>query len=252
MEQGLGDMIQFIRYAPLVKGGRVVVECPGTLVPLFSSCPGIDRLVAEGDALPEYDVHLPLLSLPHRLGTTLATVPADVPYLAAPAERIERWRAAVAAVEGFKVGVVWQGNRLYQWDRHRSVPLAAFAPLARLPGVRLVSLQKGHGTEQLREAGRGFPVTELAGEMDEGGVFLDTAAVMKHLDLVVAADTAVAHLAGALGVPVWLALSAISDWRWLTKREDSPWYPTMRLFRQTTLGEWGSVFGRMADEVRSL
>jgi tetratricopeptide (TPR) repeat protein len=250
MEQGIGDMIQFIRYAPLVKGGRVVVECPGSLVPLFASCPGIDRLVAEGDALPEYDVRLPLLSLPHRLGTTLATVPANVPYLAPPAERVERWRAAVVAVGGFKVGIVWQGNPLHPRDRHRSAPLAALAPLAKVPGVRLIRLQKGPGTEQLRATGLGFPVVELAEELDAAGGFLDTAAVMKHLDLVVTVDTAAAHLAGALAVPVWLALSVVCDWRWMTKREDSPWYPTMRLFRQDRLGEWGPVFGRMADAVR--
>jgi tetratricopeptide (TPR) repeat protein len=253
MEQGLGDALQFIRFAALVQGGRVVVECPGFLIPLLVSCPGIDQLVAEGDPLPPLDVHLPLLSLPHRLGTTLETVPAAVPYLAVPPERVAAWRRELEGVPGFRVGVVWQGNPHHQWDRHRSIPLAEFAPLARLPGVRLVSLQKGPGTEQLRQAALPFSVYQFPKELDAaGGAFLDTAAVMQGLDLVVTADTAAAHLAGALGVRTWLALSAISDWRWLTRRTDSPWYPTLRLYRQRRLGEWGPVFRRMAAALRPL
>jgi tetratricopeptide (TPR) repeat protein len=253
MEQGLGDMIQFIRYAALVRGGRVVVECPGMLVPLFSSCAGIDRLVAEGDSLPPFDVHLPLMSLPHRLGTTLETVPASVPYLSAMPERVTAWRRELENLPGFRVGVVWQGNPHHQWDRHRSVPLTAFAPLTRVPGVRLISLQRGPGTEQLHHAGLPSSVHQFSKELDaEGGAFLDVGAVMKNLDLVVTVDTAAAHLAGALGVPAWVALAAISDWRWLTRCSDSPWYPTLRLFRQRRLGDWGPVFRRIAAALRPL
>jgi tetratricopeptide (TPR) repeat protein len=252
MEQGLGDMIQFLRFAPLVQrqGGRVVVECPGPLLPLFATCRAIDHLVAEGTDLPPFDVHAPLLSLPHRLGTTLATVPADCPYLAADPARSETWARALAPVRGFRVGIVWQGNPRHVHDHHRSVPLARFAPLAGVPGVRLISLQKGAGVEQLHTAQAPLPVVELEGERDAAGGFLDTAAILTQLDLVVTVDTSVAHLAGALGVPVWVALSALPDWRWLLGRDDSPWYPTMRLFRQRTLGDWGGVFRHLARELR--
>jgi tetratricopeptide (TPR) repeat protein len=254
-EQGLGDTLHFVRYAALVKakGGAVVLECPAPLVPLLSGCPGVDRLVAEKTPLPAYDVQAALLSLPHLLGTTLATVPAAVPYLHADPARVEAWRGRLGAGGDFRVGIIWQGNPRHQWDRHRSAPLVSFAPLARLPGVRLYSLQKGPGTEQLAAAGRRLGVAALPAELDaEGGAFLDTAAVMKTLDLVVTVDTAAAHLAGALGVPVWVAVSQVSDWRWLLGREDTPWYPTMRLFRQERLGEWGPVFERMAAELRYL
>jgi tetratricopeptide (TPR) repeat protein len=252
-EQGLGDSIQFIRYAPLVKekGGAVVVECPAQLVPLFRTCAGIDRLVVEGEPLPAFDVQAPLMSLPGLLGTTLGTVLAAVPYLAANPALVGRWRQELAGVGGFRVGICWQGNPRHPWDRHRSIPLEVFAPLAAVAGVRLLSLQQGAGAEQLRALAGRFPVVELPPSLDgTAGDFADTAAVMQCLDLVVSADTAAAHLAGALGVPVWVALSAIADWRWLVGREDSPWYPTLRLFRQERLGEWGPAFARTAEEVR--
>ncbi len=254
-EQGLGDAIQFVRYAPLAQagGGRVVLECPGFMVPLFSTCAGVDALVAEGSSLPEYDVQAPLMSLPGLLGTTLETVPADVPYLHAEPARVERWKARLEGVGGFKVGVVWQGNPRHPWDRWRSFPLQCLAPLAAVEGVRLVGLQKGAGVEQLKNLSGRFAVEDLGEELDaEGGAFLDAAAVMKGLDLVATADTAAAHLAGALGVRVWVALAAVADWRWLCGREDAPWYPTMRLFRQRTPGDWPEVFARMAAELRTL
>jgi Tfp pilus assembly protein PilF len=253
MEQGLGDMLQFIRYARLVKerGGTVIVECPPFLMPLFSFVSGIDRLVGEDQSLPGFDVQAPLMSLPRLLGTTLANIPAEVPYLHAEGALAEEWARKLSELRGFKIGIAWQGNRHHKWDRFRSIPLAEFEPLARLRGVRLISLQKGYGTEQLR-ANR-FPVTELADELDaSAGAFMDTAAIMKNLDLVITTDTALAHLAGGLGMPVWMALSAIADWRWLTGRDDSPWYPTMRLFRQTKLGDWSDVFERLTSEVAKL
>jgi tetratricopeptide (TPR) repeat protein len=252
-EQGLGDTIQFIRYAPLLQrqGAQVVVECPAALVPLLRTCAGIDRLLARGEPLLAFDTWAPLLSLPGLLGTTLNTIPAEVPYLHAEPARVEAWRQRLAEERGFKVGVVWQGARKYPDDHWRSVPLARFAPLAAVEGVRLVSLQKGPGTEQLRTVR--FPIAELTPELDaEGGAFLDTAPVMKNVDLLVMSDTSVTHLAGALGVPVWLATSAAPDWRWLSAREDSPWYPTFRLFRQTRLGDWTDVFERLAAELRRL
>jgi hypothetical protein len=219
------------------------------LLPLFTTCPGVDQLVAEGAEPPPFDVQAPLMSLPLLLGTTVETVPADVPYLSAEPARVERWRARLDALPGFKVEVVWQGNPHFSWDRWRSFPLHALAPLAAVEGVRLVSLQKGPGAEQVAALKGRLPVEELEGLDAEGGVFLDTAAVMRCLDLVVTADTAAAHLAGALGAPAWAALSAVADWRWLLGREDTPWYPTLRLFRQKTLGDWGEVFERMAIDL---
>jgi tetratricopeptide (TPR) repeat protein len=255
MEQGLGDMIQFVRYAEILKsrGADVIVECPPFLVPLFATCPGIDHLVAEASNLPDFDVHCPLMTLPRLLNTTMETIPAKVPYLFADDDLTERWRQRLDEFDGFKIGVAWQGNPKHRWDRYRSVSLAQFAPLARLEGVRVLSLQKGSGAEQLRLLGAGLSVVELGDEREPGPkTFMDTAAIMKNLDLVITVDTAVAHLAGALGRPVWVVLSTIADWRWFDGRADSPWYPSMRLFRQTTLGDWDSVFARMADEIRLL
>jgi hypothetical protein len=220
------------------------------MVPLFSTLAGVDELVAEGAALPEYDVQAPLMSLPMLLGTTLETVPAAGPYLHAGPDRVQKWKARLDELGGFKVGVAWQGNPHHPWDRWRSFPLACLAPLASVEGVRLISLQKGAGVEQIKALNGRFAVEELGDGLDaEGGAFLDAAAVMKSLDLVVTADTATAHLAGALSVGVWVALSAVADWRWMCGREGSPWYPTVRLFRQAALGDWAGVFRRMAGEL---
>ncbi|CAO3460035.1 hypothetical protein [Azospirillum argentinense] len=261
-EQGFGDTIQFIRYVPaaVARGWRVVVEAPRPLLRLLGSLPvPADRvtLVAKGDPLPPFDTHCPMLSLPRAFRTELGTIPAPIPYLGADPERVAAWerrlpprKADTDPQGGLRVGIVWQGNPQAAVDRGRSVPLADFAPLARVPGVRLVSLQKNHGLEQLDRLPDGMTVTVLGPDFDDGpGAFLDTAAVMMGLDLIVTSDTAVAHLAGALGRPVWLALKAVPDWRWLMTREDCPWYPTMRLFRQTRSGDWRPVFARMAGEL---
>jgi tetratricopeptide (TPR) repeat protein len=251
-EQGLGDTIQFIRYAALVReqGGRVIVECPGCLVPLLSTCPGIDAFVAEQQPLPAFDVHAPLLSLPALLKTTLSSVPAAIPYLQAEPARVSAWRRRLGDGKEFRVGVVWQGNPYFHGDRHRSFPLACLAPLAAVEGVRLFSLQKEHGLEQLAAAQGRLPITVLEGLDAAGGAFLDTAAVMQSLDLVVTADTAAAHLAGALGVPVWVALARGADWRWGLRDASTPWYPTLRLFRQDRLGAWDLLFQNMAAQLR--
>jgi tetratricopeptide (TPR) repeat protein len=252
-EQGLGDTLQFIRYAPLIKrrGGTLIVECPTALGPLLAGCAGIDRLIARGAPPPPFDVHAPLLSLPRILGTTLANVPAEVPYLVADADLVESWRSELSGIPGIKIGIAWQGNPRFPADCMRSIPLTHFTPLAQVEGVRLFSLQKGAGREQLPAVSSYLPVIDLADRLDETtGGFMDTAAVMKSLDLVVTSDTAVAHLAGGLGVPVWVALGVGSDWRFLQGREDSPWYPTMRLFRQTQMRDWDSVFDRIAAELR--
>jgi tetratricopeptide (TPR) repeat protein len=250
-EQGVGDGLQFVRYAPLVKakGGTVFLECPVGLTHLMATCPGVDRALPGGEGLPPFDVQIPLMSLPAVFGTTPETVPADIPYLSAEPQRVQRWKERLAGVDGYRVGVVWQGNPRFGWDHFRSFPLAALQPLAAVDGVRLISLQKGPGTEQLRGLKGKLDIVDLGEELDADGAFLDTAAVMASLDLVVSADTAAAHLAGALGLPVWVALSAVSDWRWMVGRDDTPWYRTMRLFRQARLHDWTGVFQRMAEDL---
>jgi hypothetical protein len=231
----------------------VLVECQPGLVQLLSRCAGIDQLVPAGQPLPPFHVHAPLLGLPRIFGTTLATVPAQVPYLFAAAALIAHWREQLAHLDGFRIGINWCGRPDNPAESLRAIPLTCFEPLARLPGVRLVSLQKGPGANQLNELGARFPVIDLGADLDTtAGAFMDTAALMMSLDLVITSDTSIAHLAGALGVPVWVALPFGSEWRWLLDRADSPWYPTMRLFRQTTWGDWGGVFRQLAAAVQAV
>ncbi len=249
-EQGLGDTLHFLRYAREFKslGARVMLVCQPALVPLLSSYADVDELIARDvqRALPDCGYYLPLLSAPGALRTNARTIPGDAPYLAADSTLDTKWRQELTVVDGFKIGIAWQGSRDFPLDRWRSIPLQQFSPLARLAGVQLVSLQKGFGSEQIATVD--FPVIDWANRLDDStGAFMDTAAVLCNLDLVVTSDTAIAHLAGALGVPVWVALSFSANWRWLRDREDSPWYPTMRLFRQTEYGHWPVVFQRMAD-----
>ena len=186
------------------------------------------------------------------LGTTLATIPADVPYLKADDSLVAVWRERMSIYSGIKVGIAWQGSTTHREDRYRSIPLARFAPLAETPGVRLLSLQKGHGLEQIKTLGGQFEVVDLLGGVDEpDGGLMNAAAILQNVDLVIACDTAIVHLAGALGRPVWVALPTGPDWRWLMERRDSPWYPSMRLFRQRVLGDWTSVFDEMAQALQS-
>ena len=243
-EQGFGDTLQFIRYAALVKerGARVLVQCQEPLVRLLASCPGVEAAIRQEEDLPAFDVHAPLLSLPGLLRTSLTTIPAEVPYLFAEAGLVQQWRTELGPVAGLKIGIAWRGNPALGTDRVRSFALSCFEPLANLPGVRFFSLQKGPGVEELQDLAGRFPVTELGSRLED---FMDTAAVLEQLDLVIACDTAVAHLAGALGVPVWVAIPFVPDWRWLLDRDDSPWYPTMRLFRQRRPGDWTAVFDEM-------
>jgi tetratricopeptide (TPR) repeat protein len=254
VEQGLGDTIQFIRYAPLVKslGAITVVGCQKKLVPLLTRCPGIDRLIGEGDAVPAFDFHVPLLSLPRIFKTTVTNIPANVPYLSADPSLAESWRATLDTTPGFRIGFNWSGRSGSFESRRRNLPLPLFERLAQIPGVRLISLQKGAGQAELAAAGIQFPITDL-GDFDTArGAFMDTAAIMKNLDLVISSDTAVPHLAGALGIPVWLALPLVPNWRWLLDRPDTPWYPTMRLFRQKRLGNWTDVFDEMKAALHEL
>ena len=256
-EQGLGDSLQFVRFAALVKqrGGTVLFECPPELVRVFQTCPGIDRIVPAGSPLPPIDFQAPLLSLPAILRSTLATVPAAIPYLAADPALVEHWKAELSGYPEFKIGIVWQGNPRFALpecriaDQKRSFPLARFEPVARVPGVRLFSLQKGFGTEQLTEWQPRLGIVPLGDRLND---FADTAAVMMNLDLIISADSSPIHLAGALGRPVWVPLPSSGCWRWLVQREDSPWYPTMRLFRQSRAGEWSKVFDRMAQALAAI
>jgi tetratricopeptide (TPR) repeat protein len=254
-EQGFGDTLQFVRYCPILKaqGATVILECPERLIPLLSKCPGIDHLVPQGKPVPDYDVYAPLMSVPGMVGTGTENAPAEVPYLHPDSALVEKWRQELQGIEGFKVGINWQGNPQYAGDRHRSIPLKYFEPLSRIPGVRLISIQKNNGHDQLKELGQKFGIFDLGRRLDEStGPFLDTAAVMQNLDLFITSDTAVAHLAGAMGVPVWMALSTAADWRWMTVREDNPWYPSMRLFRQAEFMSWDPVFARIANELRRI
>ena len=248
-EQGFGDSIQFVRYVPMVvqRGWRVVLEVPSPLTRLIVGIAGA-TVIPIGESLPAVDVQCPLLSLPLAHATTAETIPAAGPYLAPRQDVVAMWSNRLPR-EGLLVGIVWQGNPAHTNDRNRSFRLEQFSRLAALPGVELISLQKGTGVDQLAELSTAGAIHTLGPDYD-GGDFLDTAAVIKGLDLVIGADTAVVHLAGALGRPVWVALPAVPDWRWLAEREDSPWYPTMRLFRQTKPGDWDGVFVRIAEELR--
>ncbi len=253
-EQGLGDKLQFMRYACLVKarGGRVVVACNHVLQDLFSRCAGIDQFIPiPGPDLPPFDVYAPLLSLPGILGTTEETIPGDVPYLFADPQLVQSWKEKLSGNTAFKIGIVWQGSASTYGAQGRSISLKQFAPLGQVDGIQLYSLQRGKGSEQLAEMSDQLQVDEFDGRLDENtGAFMDTAAVMMNLDLVITADTSIAHLAGGLGVPVWVAIPFLSDWRWFVGREDTPWYPTMRLFRQTRIGDWEPVFQRIAEELK--
>ncbi len=250
-EQGLGDTLQFSRYvAPLLeRGARVTLMVQTGLAALMSrSWPGV-RVIAESSepsAAPDY--HCPLLSLPFAFGTVEATIPVRAPYLVADAERVARWRRRLGGA-GFKVGVCWQG-RPGLVDVGRSFPLHALRPLAALAGVRLVCLQHREQLDPVRAVAAEMRIELLEEPLDTGGnAFADTAAIMQSLDLVVTCCTAIAHLAGALGRPTWVALKHVPDWRWMLGRTDTPWYPTMRLFRQRERGAWDGVIEAMAREL---
>jgi tetratricopeptide (TPR) repeat protein len=254
-EQGLGDTIQFCRYLPLLeaRGARVLFAGQEVLRNLMKGLPGSIELVDLADLVDgrfPFDCHVPLGSLPLAFKTDLASIPNAVPYLRAEPDRVRRWSDRLGR-HGFRIGICWQG-RLGNVDIGRSFPLASLSGIARLPGVRLICLHKGEGLAQLADLPDGMVVETLGADFDVGpDAFLDSAAVMTHCDLVISSDTAIAHLAGALGVATWLGLKSSPEWRWMVERDDSPWYPSMRLFRQTRRGDWRTVFDRMEVELRS-
>lgn len=242
-EQGSGDAIQFARYATLAAdwGARVVLECPAELARLLGTVRGVVKVIARGEPLPAFDYHAALLSLPRIFRTSLATVPREVPYVAV----LPQARLAAASVLGGRpsnkrrIGLVWAGNPAHVNDRNRSLPAEALVPLLLQEGMEFYSLQMGScALDWDRLRGPGKSSLNLTQNVHD---FADTAGVIDQLDLVISVDTSVAHLAGALGRPVWLFLPYAPDWRWLLQREDSPWYPTMRLFRQHRPGDWHSV-----------
>jgi tetratricopeptide (TPR) repeat protein len=248
-EQGYGDTLQFARYLPLLKerAARVILMTEPPLLRLMESLPGIEILppeVAESaEKRPDHDYVISLMSLPHRFGTTLKTIPAAVPYLAPAPGLVELWRSRLQGIEGLRVGVCWAGRPEHKFDRDRSMVLADLAPLNAIPGVTLISLQQGPRAEE-----PGAALTRFGTFTD----FAETAAVMENLDLVLAVDTAVCHLAGALGKPVWLMLHAVAEWRWGMSGETTPWYPTMRLWRQQEPGDWQALVARIAREIKRL
>jgi tetratricopeptide (TPR) repeat protein len=244
-EQGVGDVIQFIRYAPQVKalGATVLLQLRKNIRELAASFPGVDRIIDVGEAIPDFDYYLHLMSLPRVLATEdVDAIPLDVPYLRAEQGRIARWAPRLPTDGALKVGLVWAGDPVHLRDRYRSMALSDLAPLWTVEGARFYSLQKGTQAAQIDAAPEGVSLVDLGPDLRD---FADTAAVLSLLDLVICVDTSVAHLAGALGSRVWTLVPTPSDWRWLEAREDSPWYPTMRLFRQARQGEWDDVIARV-------
>jgi Flp pilus assembly protein TadD len=245
-EQGFGDALHFVRYVPMVAacGATVVLECQSELVRLFSGIPGVAAVVAYGAVLPGFDTHIPMMSLPKIFGTTLATIPAQVPYVSVDSRETSGWRSRLCLQPSkLHVGITWSGRRHLKALLHRACTLDNLMPILELRDVEFYSLQKSPSASEASVL-RSLPaVHDLDGRLND---FADTASVISNLDLVITIDTAVAHLAGALGVPTWVMLPRNADWRWLLERNDSPWYPTMRLFRQRSLGEWRSV----VEEVR--
>jgi len=249
-EQGLGDNIQCIRYIPLIKklGGRVIVESLEPLLGLFRQIQEVDRLVEaspDGSPTVDFDLFAFALDLPGIFNTDLHTIPANIPYLYADIDRANEWRTRVACPD-FKIGIVWAGSVKHTNDHNRSCELCFFRTLAEIPNLRLFSLQKGPAESALYDpACQG--IHNMAHLLQD---FSETSAAIENMDLVISVDTAVLHLAGAMGKPVWALLPYVPDWRWLLNRDDSPWYPSMRLFRQTSPGDWESVFNRVCKELR--
>ena len=255
-ERGLGDIIQFSRYVPLLaeRGARVTLLVPRTLKQILVGLPQPVRVISEVASADQFDFHCALMSLPCWLAATPTDSSLPIPYIAIDDERVALWKQRIGE-HRFKIGICWQGAA---WQggasiTGRAIPLSAFRALSEIDGVRLISLQKGDGVQQLARMPAGMIVETLGEDFDRGpDAFIDTIAVMEHLDLVVTCDTSIAHVAGARGRPTWVALQHVPEWRWGLEGAATPWYPTARLFRQTTRGDWGGVFAEMASELRTL
>jgi tetratricopeptide (TPR) repeat protein len=250
-DQGYGDTIQFIRYVAMIVqlGGRVVLGCDRPLKRLFEGYPGIAHVFSDNENVPRLDVHLPVASLGAVFKSNAATIPASVPYIRAKPLLVEAWQQKLAPFAGqLKVGLVWAGRPTHKNDRNRSLKLAHLAPLA-ADGITFFSLQRGPASSQAASPPTGMRLIDFTEDLLD---FADTAALIANLDLAITVDTAVAHLAGAMAKPVWVMIPSNPDWRWLREREDSPWYPTMRLFRQREMVKWEDVIARMGTELRSI
>lgn len=247
-EQGLGDTLQFARYVPLVaqRGARVILEVQPALVPLLSDLPGAALCCAKGETLPPFDCHCPLMSLPLACGTTLDTIPSQLSYLAVPPERSDCWRPRLEALGAPRIGLVWAGNPVHRNNRNRSIPLDTMRPLLEQAGASLLALQKQISPNEAALL-RTLNIPDVSHQLTD---FADTAAIVEALDLVITVDTSVAHLAGALGKPVWILLPFAADWRWLRDRRDSPWYPSAHLFRQPKPDDWDSVIQNVLHTLR--
>ena len=250
-EQGLGDTIQFCRYLSQFVESDIdyVIEVPEKLLPLLSSLPTSENHVAVAEK-PRCDFQAPLLSLPDLIGPAEPFFPSTGAYLSAEEYSVIEWQERLPSDGKQRVAICWQGNPDYRADTSRSVPLEAFAPIAELPYVRLISLQQGDATKGLGNQPWGFDVVSLGNDIDLEGAFLDSAAILKSVDLLITSDTAMAHLGGALGVETWLALAFVPDWRWGLSGTETPWYPSMTLYRQPQHGDWASVFNKMAYDLK--
>lgn len=246
-EQGLGDTLQFARYVPLVaaRGGRVVLEVPRALKRLFSKVEGVDQIICQNELPGEIPWQCPLMSLPIAFNTELETIPTQLPQLNVDPWAVEAWSDELPR-DRLKIGLVWTGNPHHDSNRHRSVPLAALERLTEVEGISLFSLQKGAGREELRQAKSATAIRDIEAHCND---MADTAAAIMALDLVITIDTSIAHLAGSLKKPVWILLACPADWRWLLQRQDSPWYPTARLFRQPAPGAWNPVIAEIIGEL---
>jgi tetratricopeptide (TPR) repeat protein len=253
-EQGLGDTLQFCRYAKLVDelGAKVLLEVQKPLVHLLHSLGDGIEIFENGSQLPDFDFQCPILSLPLALNTTIESIPRSIPYINIDISRQNLWRDCLGN-SGFKIAICWQGSTQGKVDIGRSFPVSLFEGIAKINGVRLISLQKNEGIEQLKSLPSGMKVELLPDDFDSGdNAFLDSAAVLKCVDLVITSDTVLTHLSGALGVKTWLPLQYVPDWRWMLDRSDSPWYPNHRLFRQKTRGDWTGVFKEMENELKAM
>ncbi|MGH8745971.1 MAG: tetratricopeptide repeat protein, partial [Burkholderiales bacterium] len=251
-EQGFGDTFQMARYLPLLaaRGARVALACHASIAELLRTAAGVDTVFSSQEPPLAFDYHVPIMSLPRAFATVLATIPQQVPYLHPARREADAWRDRLAPFAAQrKIGLVWAGNPMHKRDRVRSIPGELLEPLLASTEAAFFSLQKGDAAKSLAAFDPSAErVADYCAELD---TFAHTAALIDALDLVITVDTAVAHLAGALGKPVWILLPFAPDWRWMRKREDSPWYPSARLFRQSEAGDWDSVLRRVADELRA-
>jgi hypothetical protein len=250
-EQGIGDALQFIRYLPMVaaRGGDILLSVQDALAPLLSQLEAV-TVIPRSAPLPPFDLQLALMDLPHLFGTTLDSIPAEIPYLRADPDKVECWQRRFGEIAALKVGIVWAGSAIHKGDRYRSLPAEAVLPRLKMPGVQLYSLQKEPRAADLPViAALGADVIDLAPAL---GDFADTAAALTALDLVISVDTSIVHLAGAMGRPAWVLLPYAQDWRWLRERNDSPWYPSLRLFRQQKPQAWDGVLTRVTAALGEL